>query len=153
MTTITSFLLLISFSIFNTACKKDTETICENLLGQGSASQSILKGEWEFEYFAFTTNGSKIKNEDKILKGHISVTDTGSIWLYHTNTINYEYTLNNSNSIAMVLKGSTYVNPPQEEIDVSNAFNNAECFVVKENSLLIHYTETDKKNVLILKKK
>lgn len=146
---IMTFIGLLSFN----ACKKDTSTICENLVEQGSASLTDLKGEWEFKHFACTPNGDKIKNKDEIQKGYISITDTGSIWLYHTNTINYEYTLNNSNNITVVLKGSTYINPPQEEIDVSKAFNNAVCFVVKENNLLIHYTEIDKKNVLILTKK
>lgn len=146
---IMAFIGLLSFN----ACKKDTSTICENLVEQGSANLTDLKGEWEFKHFAYTRNGDKIKNKDEIQKGYISVTDTGSIWLYYTNTINYEYALNNSNSITIILKGSTYINPPQEEISVSKAFNNAVCFVVKENRLFIHYTEMDKKNILILTKK
>lgn len=144
-----TFIGLLSFN----ACKKDTATICENIAEQGGTNLTDLKGEWEFKNFAYTPNGNKIKNKDEIQKGFISVTDTGSIWLYHTNTINYEYTLNNSNNITIVLKSSTYINPPPVEIDVSNAFNNAVCFVVKKNNLLIHYKEIDKKNVLILTKK
>ena len=146
-------ILIISFSIFNTACKKDEATICENLLEQGNADSTSIKGEWEFKYFAKTINGSKIKNKDEIQKGYINVTDTGTISLYHTNEIIYEYTLSNSNDITVVLKYSTKVLPPKEEEDICNAFNNAICFVVKGNELLIHYKEIDKRNVLVLTKK
>ena len=149
----TTIILLTMSLLFTTSCKKDTATICENLLEQGVANSSSLNGEWEFEYFAYTANGSKIKNKDEIQKGYINVTDTGSIWLNHANIIHYTYTLDNSNGIVILLKGSTFINPPQEEIAVTNAFSNAKCYVVKDDNLLIHYAEEDKKNILILKKK
>ncbi|NLL29009.1 MAG: hypothetical protein GX259_09455 [Bacteroidales bacterium] len=146
-------ILIISFSIFNTACKKDEATICENLLEQGNADSTSIKGEWEFKYFAKTINGSKIKNKDEIQKGYINVTDTGTILLRHTNSVEFKYKLNNSNDITMVLTSTTYVNPPPEEKNICNALNNAICFVVKGNQLLIHYKEIDKRNVLVLTKK
>lgn len=153
MKTMTILIMTLIGLLSLNSCNKDTSTICENIAGQGNTSLTEIKGEWEFKHFAYTPNGDKIKNKDEIQKGYISVTDTGSIWLYHTNIINYEFTLSNLNNITVVVKGSTYINPPQEEIDVSKAFNNAVCFVVKENNLLIHYTEIDKKNILILTKK
>lgn len=146
---IMTFIGLISFN----ACKKDTSTICENIAGQGGTSLTDLKGVWEFKHFAYTPNGDKIKDKDEIQKGYISVTDTGSIWFYHTNTIHYQFSLSGSNSINLTQKGSTFINPPQEEISVSNAFNNSICYVVIGTQLLIHYKENDKKNVFILKKK
>jgi len=153
MKTMTIIMLsLIGLLSFN-SCKKDTSTICDNLLEQGIATSISLKGEWEFKHFAYTANGNKIKNKDEIHKGYINVTDTGTIWLYHTNTMNYEVTLNNSNGITVTLKGSTYINPPQEETEISNAFGNSQCYVIKGNELLIHYSEKDKKNILILNKK
>jgi hypothetical protein len=146
-------LITLIIATFTTSCKKDTSTICENIAGQGGSSLTDLKGEWEFKHFAYTPNGDKIKDKDEIQKGYINVTDTGSIWFYHTNTIHYQFSLSGSNSINLTQKGSTFINPPQEEITVSNAFNSSICYVVKGTQLLIHYKEDDKKNVLILNKK
>jgi len=151
----TMIFLIMSFIglLYLPSCKKDTTSICENLLDQGNANLSSLKGEWEFKHFAYTANGNKVKNQDDIQKGYINITDTGSIWFYHTNTIHYLFTLDNSNGIFITQNGSTYINPPQEEISVSNAFNNAICYVIKDNQLFIHYDGDNKKNVLILNKK
>lgn len=145
-------LIIILLMITVTGCKKGSETICSNLLKQGTASVSELNGEWAFEHFAYTRNGKKIKNKDAISKGYINITDT-LIYFYHTNTIYYIYTFSGSNSLAISQKGSTYINPPEEEVVVSSAFNNTKCYVISDNKLFLHYTEKDKKNILVLSKK
>lgn len=134
------------------ACKKDTSTICENLAEQGGTNLTDLKGEWEFKHFAYTANGNKIKNQDEIQKGELHISDT-SMGISHTNTIGFLYKLNGPNGITVNMLGSTYINPPQEENDITVALINSRCYVVKGNQLLIHYKEDDKKNVLILNKK
>ena len=153
MRTMSSIVLLTMSLLFTISCNKDTATICENLLEQGIANSFSLKGEWEFEYFAYTVDGSKIKNKEAIQKGYISITDTGSVWFYHTNTIHFSYTLDNSNGIFLTLLWSTEINPRQEEISILDALKNSLCFVIKNDELLIHYKEADKKNIIILSKK
>ena len=59
-------LITLVIATVSTSCQKDTATICENLLEQGSADASFLKGEWEFEYLAKTLNGKKITGKDAI---------------------------------------------------------------------------------------
>ncbi len=139
--------------LFSFACKKDTASICENLAAQGEYNKNSIIGEWKFASFAYTANGKTNKTIDSIQKGYISVTDTGSVGVYHTNSMYYEYIIEHSNKIHFVLKESTYVNPPQEEIDVVHAFNNTVCYVVTDNTLLLHFTGNKDKNVIILTEK
>src|SRR5690554_4648240 len=146
-----SVIIVIIGMIF-TACQKDSSTICKRLAKQGTADITALKGEWGFEYFAYSANGQKIKNENAIQKGYINITDT-CIWFYYTNELHYKYFLEEPNYISPILEGSTYINPPQEEIEIADAFDNSKCYVVKDDKLFIHYTENDKGNILILNKK
>ena len=150
----TKTFLIIFFLVFTTlnGCERDTSTICDKLLEQGNAGQSLLKGEWKFESFAYTLNGSTIKYKEKIQKGTLAFNDT-MMGVSHTNTIRFLYTLEGKNNIMIKMKGSTYINPPQEENDITVALINSLCYVIKENKLLIHFTEKDKKNILILTKK
>lgn len=155
-----TIIILITLVIATTAtsCKKDTTTICENLLEQGSADISFLEGEWEFEYFAYTANGNKIKNKDEIQKGELHISDTSmdtlNMGMAHTNTVGFLYELDGANSITINMQGSTYITPPQEEIDITFALINSRCYVIKDNELLFHYKEDDYgNNILILKRK
>jgi hypothetical protein len=140
------FILLTGMS----SCKKDDiPDICGNLLEQGTATLPSLIGEWNFQYFGYTSDGNKIKNKDEIHRGHMNVTDS-LIYFRHSNSIYYNYLLDCENSISITQKGSTYVNPPQEEIDITCALVNAKCFVITGDKLFFHYKEKDKKNILIL---
>lgn len=143
--------LLIGFTMI-ISCKKDDSKLCANLLEDGVASQSLLLGEWCFENYAYSKNGKNITIKSEIQNGCINVTDSGKIWFNHTNEILYNYNLINSNEITINQIGSTYVNAPQEEIDVTLAFSNSHCYVIKGNKLFLHYTEIDEKNILILTK-
>lgn len=46
----------------------------------------------------------------------------------------------------------TYAGVFPEEEDIANALANAYSFTVKDNELIIYFTGTEKKNLLILKK-
>lgn len=146
------FTFLIVVGIIFSSCQKDTPTVCKNLLKQGSTDLNALKGEWEFERFSYSANGRKIKNDTIIQKGHINITDT-VIWFHHTNLLRYSYYLENPNYISVTFEGGTKVGAPQEEYDIVDAFDASKCYVIKENKLFIHYTEKDKKNILVLNKK
>ncbi|MGM0641955.1 MAG: hypothetical protein ACQESN_11105 [Thermotogota bacterium] len=144
------------------SCEKDTTTICENLLEQGSADTTLLKGEWDFEFFAYTPNGNKIKNNKEIMDSWMYIedicnqnsNDTCYMYVYSDNSIRYIYTLENNNGISFNMHGSTYVNPSEEEVKITNALSSAFCYVIKDNELLFHYEEDDyENNILILKRK
>lgn len=149
----TILILFLGILTLNSSCQKDTSKVCENLLKQGSSDPNTIKGEWVFERFAYSPNGKKIKNNSAIQKGQVDITDTGSIVLYHTNQIHYNYFLKDVNYISVKLNGSTYINSPQEELDIVDAIEHSKCYVVKENKLFIHYMKKNKNNVLVLNKK
>jgi hypothetical protein len=135
------------------SCKKNTTTICKNLLSEGITNSNSLIGEWKFNNFACTPNGKKINNKNNIDIGYISVTDTGHIWLYHTNSFCYEYVTVNSNELTVILKEATKINSPKEEEEIAFAFKDIKCYSIKDNKLLLHYSNNDNKNILILTKK
>ncbi len=156
--------ILISLVIATTtiSCEKGTTTICENLLEQGSADAALLEGEWEFEYFAYTANGNKIKKDEEILNSRMEIKDicnrnsidTCYMHVNSTNWIRYIYTLENSNGISFNLNISTEIMPTEEEIKLTNALANVFCYVVRDNELLFHYKKDDKgNNILMLKRK
>jgi len=59
--TIRTIIIILVIATTTISCEKDTSTICENLLKQGIADATLLKGEWEFEYYDYTANREKIK--------------------------------------------------------------------------------------------
>ncbi len=157
-------IIIFTFIIATTtiSCEKDTTTICENLLEQGSADMSLLKGEWVFEYFAYTPNGKKIKKNDEILNSWMEIedicdinsNDTCYMYVHSTNWIRYIYTLENNNGIFFSMNISTEAYPSEEERKLTNALANVYCYIIKDNELLFHYKEDDyENNILILKRK
>jgi hypothetical protein len=40
----------------------------------------------------------------------------------------------------------------QDEENISNAINKAQCYVIKSDSLFIHYIDEENNNILVLKK-
>lgn len=161
-TVLSSVLITLLLITTTTSCKKDTTTICENLLEEGSADATLLKGEWEFGYFAYTPNGERIKKDDEILSSWMEIkdicngnnSDTCYMYFQSSNRIRYIYKLENNNGISFSMFGSTFAMPSQEEIKLTNALENAFCYVIKDNELLFHYKEDDYgNNILILKRK
>ncbi|NLL29011.1 MAG: META domain-containing protein [Bacteroidales bacterium] len=150
-------ILIISFSIFNAACKRDEATICENLLEQGIADSTSIKGEWEFKYFAKTINGNKISKKEPISDQHWIGFNGSNINGGICNTLGGKYSLNSSNNISISVNSITFklcdTETNELESTLIKSLNNAICFVVKGNELLIHYKEIDKRNVLVLTKK
>ena len=161
-----AIIILITLVIATTAtsCKKDTTTICENLLGQGSADISFLEGEWEFEYFAKTTSGSKIRDKESIPSGKWisfdiinmggdSVNIGGSI----CNNLKGYFSLHSANNISITVNTITYKGCGDEinelEVKLLKALNNAQCYIINENKLFLHYKSHNNKNILIFNKK
>jgi hypothetical protein len=159
-----TIIILISLVIATTtiSCEKDTTTICENLLEQGMADPALLIGEWDFEYFAYTANGEKIKKNDEISNSRMQIEDVCEVnsidpcymHVYSVNSIRYIYTLSNSNKISFSLDITTEVAPSEEEIKITEALANVYCFIIMDNELLFHYKKDDYgNNILILKRK
>lgn len=159
-----TIIILISFVIATAtiSCEKDTTTICENLLEQGMADPALLKGEWDFKYFAYTANGGKIKKNDEISNSRMKIedvcevnsNDTCYMYVFSINSIRYIFSLSNNNKISFSLDISTEVAPSEEEIKITEALANVYCFIIMDNELLFHYKKDDYgNNILILKRK
>ncbi len=154
MKSMTVIILLTVSLLFSISCKKDTSTICENILEQGIADSSSLVGEWELKSFAYTIYGRTIKEKEEN-DGALLVTDSNQIVLRVVggNTLSYNYELQNDNHITNTGGGGTLINSPADiaelENDLREALENTFCFVIKDNELLIHYNETDEPYITI----
>ncbi len=142
-------------------CKKDEpiKIVCNYLLQKGSADKSQLLGKWDFAAFAYTVDGIDIKNELPITScgfwdgtGSMIVTDTGWINCRYNNQFHFNYLLFGSNNIALKTGATTYKNVICQEVEIQEALKTAECFVVKNQQLIIHYKEQNNRNILILNK-
>ncbi|MDR1983319.1 MAG: hypothetical protein LBQ28_00610 [Prevotellaceae bacterium] len=135
------------------ACNHSDDNFCTKLSEQGNIDYSSLLGDWQCQSFAYCSNSiDNAVNHVAILKGHISITDINNIWLYHTNEIHYDCILGKPNSMHLTLKGSTYINPTQEEIDITQALDSAVCYVIIGDKLFIHFNGFSNKNILIFTK-
>ncbi len=147
--------------LFLGGCKKDEpiKNVCNYLLQKGSADKSQLLGKWDFAAFAYTADGIDIKNERPITScgfwtgaGSMIITDSGRVDCYYNNMFHFNYSLYNSNKITLTQAGSTKVNYMCQEVEINYALSNADCFVVKNQQLIIHYKEQNNRNILILNK-
>lgn len=152
----TTLLLLASclLLVFASRCKDKDETssLCKKLLKQGTANPELLIGEWRFESFSHTKDGVNFIEKGKIDKGKIVITDSATIWLTHTNEYRYIYEIISSNKIKIHLNGSTFINPPDEEIYITEVFDKAICYSIHNNVLYLHFSEAGEQNILVLNK-
>ncbi|GHT68708.1 hypothetical protein AGMMS50239_34360 [Bacteroidia bacterium] len=112
---------------------------------------TLLVGEWDCIKFAYTADGKTILDINTLSKGRIIISNLKDKWAFvHTNEIFYNHSLS-GNLIQLTMNGSTFVMPPQEEINICEALENAYSFAIKDNELMIYFTGDDNKNLLILK--
>ncbi len=162
-----TIIILITLAIATTTigCEKDTTTICENLLEEGSADISLLEGEWELEYIAYTPNGKRIKDKESISEkwkwsgsklvifGNIS--DSVNMGGKICNSLRGYYSLYSPNNISIFITTTTYIYCTIE-MELLKALNNSQCYIIKDNKLFLHYKSHkshNNKNILILNKK
>lgn len=150
---IISFIGLLSLK----GCKKDTETICENLAEQGITDSMSIKGDWEFQYFAKTNNGNKITNKESISSEKWIGFDSNNISGGICNVLGGNYSLNSANNISISINSTTFklcdAETNELESKLLKALNNAQCFVIHDNELIIHYSGDKSSNILLLTKK
>ncbi len=140
--------------VFASRCKEkeETLTLCKELLKRGAANPELLIGEWRFESFSHTKDGVNFIEKGKIAKGKIVITDSDTIWLTHTNEYRYIYEISSSNKIKIRLNGSTFINPPDEEIYITEVFDKVMCYSIYNNVLYLHFSESGEQNILVLNK-
>jgi hypothetical protein len=138
-----------------TGCEKEEEKeniqICENLKKKNT-NQSSLQGKWSFFYFAYTKDGDKIELKDVISKGYMDFVGTDSLYMEYSNQWRGKYSVVAPNSIAMQIFQMTYALPMEDEIEISDAVNRAQCYAIKDDSLFIYYHGQENKNILLLTK-
>jgi uncharacterized protein YcfL len=143
-TVITTLCLVVAMFFVAVSCEKQ-ETPRYN-------DQTLLVGEWDCIKFAYTADGKTILDINTLSKGRLVIPNMEDKWVFvHTNEIFYDHSLS-GNSIKLTMNGSTFINPPQEEIDICEALKNAYSFAIKDHELMIYFTGDDNKNLLILKK-
>lgn len=154
-------LMLGLIAVLLNACKKDEALFsCDALLKQGVADKNELIGKWAFEALGYSSNGSDVKNKTPIggcenwkSSGYMQVTNTGWINCRYINSFQFRYEISNNNYIKLTPDGiETLVADLCNEEEVMQALNQATCFVIKGNQLLIHFKELNGKNLIILNK-
>jgi hypothetical protein len=153
-------LITLIIATTTTSCEKDTATICENLLEQGSTDATLLKGEWELEYFARTLNGKNYRWEAApSFQTDLNFNDTTFRAGVRNVMYGNYYVDEQSNEISFMSTLITEVGVTEEqgkpEDKYFNSIKNSVCFVIVDgNKLMIHYKEAnDGKNILIFNKK
>ena len=120
----------------------------------GDIDPALLIGEWDCIKFAYIAEDEMISDVAVLSKGHIVIPNLENKWKFvHMNEIFYNHSLSEGNLIKLTMSGSTFIMPPQEEIDICEALENAYSFDIKNNELMFYFTGIENKNLLILKKR
>ena len=134
------------------------DLITSNLSQKGVADPARLIGEWDFVAYAYTEDGIAISDIPTEPKGYLQIKSTKansyeSRWKFkYQNTIDFESSLS-GNLIRLTSILTTLLPEPPEENLLKAALRNVYSFVVTDNELLIYFTGTDDKNLLILRKR
>ena len=158
------------------------EMISSNLSENGKIDPKLIIGEWEIKSFAYTKDGRKISNKKSVSNFIVGMPLINSITIeapvkenlmslceYDTRfcmsefssilsfQFSYETYFYGLYENLMSLRGG--INPfaimrtfTDDGYDVRNALQNAYCFVIKGDELLIQLTGVENRNLLILKK-
>ena len=127
----------------------------------GTILAESLIGEWELIKFAYMANDDKILDVAAISKGSLTIPYASTPienylddrWcLSHTNQVWFVCSLA-EDSIELQQKGTTYIYPPQEEIEIQIALSNAYRIAIEDDELMIYFKGDKNKNLLILKKR
>lgn len=157
MTTITSFLLLISFSIFNTACKKDQNFDKCDCSSSIIVSDNKLFGKWDFESFE-TLSEKKEYPPSSLNKMTIEISDSTTVIIAkgQNNTCTGNYTVYENNCINIYNLACTEIGGTKEQLEWEEkyweALNNSECYDISASSLVIYYKHNNKYKIMNLKK-
>lgn len=141
---------------FSCSCKKTGSTsqiVCSNLLNRGVADTVLFEGKWGFEYFAYTFDGNGItQNDSAHVLGYI-LFNNGVISGTAMASIKGSYNITSPNNLSIQAASTEYRELFKTEKRVQSALNNSLCYALKNDTLLIHYTEDgNSKNVLILRR-
>ena len=147
-TMITTLYLVIVTLFVATGCDKS-----ENPPASGDIDSTLFIGEWDCIKFAYIADDKTISDVAVLSKGYFIIPNMEDKWTFvHTNEIFYEHSIS-GNLIKLTMRGSTFILPPQEEIDICEALKNAYSFAIKDNELMIYFTGIENKNLLIFKKR
>ena len=114
---------------------------------------TLLIGKWDCVKFSYIAEDKTVSDVAVLSKGCLVIPNMEDKWtFFHTNEVYYNHSLSEGNLIKLTQSGSTYVMPPQEEIDICEALDNVYRFSLKDNELMFYFTGDDNKNLLILKK-
>ena len=143
------------------------ELIAANLLKMGNSNQELLFGEWNCTQFAYTPDGNTISKVADINTGDqregrlIRISNEG-LWLTTTDILirpprphfEIQFDCSITGNLIGLSIGFNYpfLYLPPGEIDVAFALINAYSFVITEDELIIYFTGTDNRNLLIFKK-
>ena len=142
----------------NNADDELNNLITSNLSKQGVSDPKSLVGEWDFIKYAYTEDGDIVSDVVTISNGYLKIVAPKLInmtdrWLFkNVNENFYDFSLS-GNLVKLRFRTGTYAMPPQEEMDIMTALDNAFGFVIIGDELLIYYTGAEDKNLLVLKKR
>jgi hypothetical protein len=120
----------------------------------------MLIGEWSIIKFAYTVDENNISNEVIISNCTASTVNVYNTVDYdfsmYFKICNYAYSISGERIKYIQEKSSCWqviVPWTNCEMEIANALQNAYKFVIKGNELVIYFTGSDNKNLLILKKR
>ena len=129
------------------------DIIASNLSKKGSNDWELLIGNWRWKTFAYTKDGDTISELDSIfvnmsleIEGYYSswYLKYTNKWIVHALISNHFINLRCSNP---------YATPLNDERNLIACFEKAYSFVIKDNELIIYFTDNDHVNLIILKRK
>ena len=120
----------------------------------GEINPALLIGEWDCVKFAYIAKDKTISDVALLSKGQLKIPNLEDKWLFtHGNQYLCTYSISDNLISFTAVIPITYAMPFQEEIDISEALENAYSFSIKDNELIFHFAGVENKNLLILKKR
>ena len=136
------------------------ELISINLSKNGKTDPELLIGEWDAIKFAYTADGTKFSHSKNISSDYvINMSDYFSYDDEHLGVVlfaNCGYHYSRKGNLISVLESNCFaaiIPLTDDDSKIYGTLNNAYCFVIKDNDLIIHFIGAEKSNLLILKKR
>ena len=139
------------------------DLITSNLSKKGVATPALLIGGWDFVTYAYTEDGITISDVPTEPKGYLQIKDAKvnsfeRQWEFKYENTSYYECYSSGSLLELSFRGSTLIYIPdkqerENEGNLTTAIRNAYSFVIKGDELILYFTGTDDKNLLILKKR
>ena len=138
------------------------DLITSNLSKQGASDSALLIGEWGFVAYAYTEDGIAISNIPSKPKGNLQIKDAEvnsfeRQWEFRYENASYYECYLSGGLVELRFRSVTLLPVPDEdeeenEANFSKAFDGVYSYVIKDDKLIIYFTGSSDRNLLIFRK-